>query len=254
MNIYNEKQKELLQLARYEHLPLSKYVSDSFTENEMLVVLDGLRDSCNVENFANIKFNYLQMIELLEFIKSDYDISSWISPDITYLELSIIHKFVEDGFNPKPFIDKRLGARQLNEILKILKSSNSDELINKAKEFDYNCCIMRRLRKYPDDIIPSDFDLYGLYDEFDTNQMTLIESMVLDVPDIVNYIYPQMSESALNEVYLGLLNHIDVRTYALPCYNAQQMKLLRECLSKHIDITNISKPDLSVEEMEDRLK
>lgn len=253
MNVYNEGQKNLLQLARYKHLPLSKFVSDKFTENEMIMVLDGLEKAYDVTDYANIKFNYLQMHMFIKFKDHNLEIPSWITNKLTHKDMELIYRFLLDGYDPKPYIEKGLHSKQLAGVLEIIKTGD-ENLLAKAEELNYNFCKMARLKKYPDDEIILNSDLYGLNSCFDENQMILIEDLAQDVPEIVNYIYPEMSNESIREIYLGLLNQIDVNVYALPCYSAQKMKFLRECLESNIDITYISKPDLQIEEMEMRLK
>ena len=69
------KNKEILYMAKCEDLPLRKLVNPQFTVNELLAVLDGLRDGLDVALYADNKYNYLQMITIMEGLSEGLDVT-----------------------------------------------------------------------------------------------------------------------------------------------------------------------------------
>lgn len=253
MKVYTDKQKNILQMAKYENLPLKKFVNPKFTELEMLAILDGLRDGLDVSAYADNKFNYIQMLELREGMLDGLDISCLLDPDITWKEMEILKEFIKAGFDPKPYIEEKLTSNQLIGLLRILKSPNSENLLKIAKDFNYDLFIVNNAFDYEFSGNDGDVGILGLNRDYNYEQIAIIERSVMFGFSIVNYAFPEMRVSELEELVKGVAQGIDVRRFALPLYTSSQMEVIREAMIAGKDVTYILKPDLSIDEMKERL-
>lgn len=258
---YNDEQKEILYMAKCEDLPLRKYVNPQFTVNEMLAVLDGLRNGLDVSLYADNKYNYLQMITIMEALHEGINVDSILDNSITWKEMEVLLDFIRKGIDPQPYIKEHLTSNQLIGVLSILTSANPGSLLKIAKTFNYDIAIVNNLSRLDFELInqqdeKSDLELlspFGLNREFNTEQLVLIEKSVIFGNSIVNYAFPEMHISVLEELIDAVSKGLDIRQIALPMYSLEQIKFFEKALENGEDLTYILKPDLTIDEMKIRL-
>lgn len=257
---YSEEQKEILYMAKCEDLPLRKLVNPQFTVNELLAVLDGLRDGLDVTLYADNKYNYLQMITIMEGLSEGLDVTSILDHTITWKEMEVLLDFIREGFDPKTYIEEHLTSNQLIGLLKILESAKPDSLLKIAKTFNYDIAIVNNVSGFDfgDSLDSDEEDLlelspFGLNREFHTDQLALIEKSVIFGNSIVNYAFPEMKLDILTEIANAVKKGLDVRQFALPVYTLEQIRFIEDAMLSGKDVTYILKPDLSLEDMEIRL-
>lgn len=257
MKKFNENQECILQMAKYEKLPLGNFVDPDFTEEEMLAILEGLRVNVDVSMYAKKEYNYLQMHLLKELLEIDFKDLDLLTHNITFSKMTVITKYINDGHDPKPYLEKGLTTAQLDVLLNILNQENSEELLKYAEYSNYNICVMKSLmlmnlkgmniKKLIDE---GRLNLGGIASTFQPKQAAIIEKSMSRGLNLINYATPNMTPEQLEVIEMSLKKDINPEVFASALYSCEQMQYILKCLENGKDVKYILKPDLNVSEME----
>ena len=234
---FNDAQMEQIREGLEQKLDVSIYAKPEFDELQMAEIKYGLSRDIDVSIYANPKFDHYQMEEIAEGLIENQNVSIYANPEFHHWQMKEIRLGLLHDVDVIVYADPRYNDEQMEQIREGLENHLTVE-VYADPEFDANQ--MEQIRLGLEQGI--DAELYAQHN-LNYNQMERIRT-ALEAGDF--------NDEQLSEIGKGIDADVDVTIYARLQYDEYQMEQIRLGLEQGIDVRTYANPDINADEMETR--
>lgn len=234
---FNDAQMEQIREGLEQGLDVSIYAKPEFDELQMAEIKYGLSRDIDVSIYANPKFDHYQMEEIAEGLIENQNVSIYANPEFHHWQMKEIRLGLLHDVDVIVYADPRYNDEQMEQIREGLENHLTVE-VYADPEFDANQ--MEQIRLGLEQGI--DAELYAQHN-LNYNQMERIRT-ALEAGDF--------NDEQLSEIGKGIDADVDVTIYARLQYDEYQMEQIRLGLEQGIDVRTYANPDINADEMETR--